>query len=62
MDILAIKAILLHIYRNRIRAAVNVLGDCFGAGIVAHYSKKDLTNEDTNNDKPPECIPMNENK
>nr|XP_019563270.2 excitatory amino acid transporter 3-like [Aedes albopictus] len=47
---------------NRIRAAVNVLGDCFGAGIVAHYSKKDLTNEETNNDKPPECIPMNENK
>lgn len=23
---------------------MNVLGDCFGAGIVAHYSRKDLEN------------------
>ncbi|EDS41307.1 excitatory amino acid transporter 3 [Culex quinquefasciatus] len=29
---------------NRVRAVVNVLGDCFGAGIVAHYSRKDLEN------------------
>ncbi|XP_053699012.1 excitatory amino acid transporter 3-like [Sabethes cyaneus] len=29
---------------NRFRAVVNVLGDCFGAGIVEHYSRKDLLN------------------
>ncbi|XP_055537908.1 excitatory amino acid transporter 3-like isoform X2 [Wyeomyia smithii] len=27
---------------NRFRATVNVLGDCFGAGIVQHYSRNDL--------------------
>ena len=26
----------------RFRTAINVLGDCVGAGIVAHLSKKDL--------------------
>ncbi|XP_058442769.1 excitatory amino acid transporter 3-like [Malaya genurostris] len=30
---------------NRFRAVVNVLGDCFGAGIVEHYSIKDLINQ-----------------
>ncbi|XP_055617926.1 excitatory amino acid transporter 3-like [Toxorhynchites rutilus septentrionalis] len=27
---------------NRFRAVTNVLGDCFGVGIVAHYRRKDL--------------------
>ncbi|XP_055599638.1 excitatory amino acid transporter 1-like [Uranotaenia lowii] len=27
---------------NRVRAVVNVLGDCFGAGIVDHFSRKNL--------------------
>ncbi|XP_058811171.1 excitatory amino acid transporter 1-like [Topomyia yanbarensis] len=31
---------------NRFRAVVNVLGDCFGAGIVEHYSRKDLIDHD----------------
>ena len=30
------------VYRDRIRTAVNVLGDSIGAGIIHHTSKKDL--------------------
>ena len=31
-------------FLDRIRTTVNVLGDCFGAGIVAHLSEEDLSN------------------
>lgn len=34
-------------YRDRLRTAVNVLGDAFGAGIVAHLSRREL---DASND------------
>ncbi|XP_065089341.1 excitatory amino acid transporter 3-like [Ochlerotatus camptorhynchus] len=47
---------------NRIRAAVNVLGDCFGAGIVAHYSKMDLQNADVELQKSPENVTLSEEK
>ena len=30
------------LFRDRFRTTVNVLGDAFGAGIVYHYSKKQL--------------------
>ena len=30
--------------RDRFRTTVNVCGDCFGAGVVEHLSKKDLEN------------------
>lgn len=29
-------------FRDRFRTVINVMGDAFGAGIVAHYSKKEL--------------------
>ena len=33
-------------YRDRIRTAVNVVGDAFGAGIVEHLSRNDLMSMD----------------
>lgn len=34
--------ILFRFFRDRFRTVVNVLGDSFGAAIVAHYSQKEL--------------------
>lgn len=34
------------VLRDRFRTVINVLGDCFGAGIVFHYSKADLQRMD----------------
>lgn len=31
-----------YFFRDRFRTVVNVLGDSFGAAIVAHYSQKEL--------------------
>ena len=39
-------------HRDRFRTTVNVLGDCFGVGIVQHYSRKDLK-KTANNGAPP---------
>merc|ERR1712076_128192 len=36
---------------DRVRTAVNVLGDAFGAAIVAHLSRKELAAEGTEMDK-----------
>ena len=36
---------------DRFRTAINVLGDSYGAGIVAHLSRKDLEESDENPDK-----------
>ena len=36
--------------RDRFRTAVNVLGDSFGAGIVAHLSQKELEEMDREGD------------
>lgn len=36
-------------YRDRLRTTINVMGDCFGAGIVYHLSKKDLDKLDAQN-------------
>ena len=33
-------------YRDRFRTAINVLGDAYGAGLVAHLSKDDLKEMD----------------
>lgn len=32
----------LFFFRDRIRTAINVLGDSYGAGIVAHLSRQEL--------------------
>ena len=33
-------------YRDRFRTAINVLGDAYGAGLVAHLSREDLAQMD----------------
>ena len=36
---------MLHCYfRDRFKTTVNVCGDCFGAAVVAHLSRKELQN------------------
>lgn len=35
-----------YFFRDRIRTAVNVVGDAFGAGIVEHLSRNDLMTMD----------------
>lgn len=50
-------------HRDRFRTTVNVLGDCFGVGIVQYYSRKDL-NKATNNGAPttnPQPVSMESN-
>jgi len=42
--VICIKPFIL--YRDRIRTAVNVIGDAFGAGIVEHLSRNDLMSMD----------------
>ena len=37
---------LFDLFRDRIRTAVNVIGDSFGAGIVEHLSRDDLLSMD----------------
>lgn len=39
-------------FRDRFRTVINVMGDAFGAGIVAHYSQKELeaTSSDVHKD------------
>jgi hypothetical protein len=32
----------IYFFRDRIRTAINVLGDSYGAGIVAHLSRQEL--------------------
>lgn len=34
--------LLFFFFRDRIRTAINVLGDSYGAGIVAHLSRQEL--------------------
>ena len=36
------------LYRDRIRTAINVLGDSYGAGIVAHLSRAELAADEHN--------------
>ena len=38
------------IFFVRFRTAINVLGDSIGAGIVAHLSKDDLDDDDSDDD------------
>ena len=41
-----------HVFRDRIRTAVNVWGDSLGAAIVEHLSRKDLLAVDYENEPP----------
>ena len=40
------KCAFFHLYRDRIRTSINVLGDSYGAAIVYHLSKKELDAQD----------------
>ena len=40
--ILALLYVLIPFHRDRFRTTVNVLGDCYGVGIVQRYSRKQL--------------------
>ena len=42
LSLFALSNATLSIYRDRIRTAVNVLGDSIGAGIISHVLKNDL--------------------
>jgi Na+/H+-dicarboxylate symporter len=33
-------------YRDRFRTAINVLGDAYGAGLIAHLSREELAQMD----------------
>lgn len=46
IDSPVVKLIPYFINRDRFRTAINVLGDAYGAGLVAHMSKKDLEEMD----------------
>ena len=37
-----LSCVCIYIFSDRFRTTVNVLGDCFGAGIVYHFTRKHL--------------------
>jgi len=51
IDSPVVKSIQYFINRDRFRTAINVLGDAYGAGLVAHLSKQDLEEMDKNERK-----------
>jgi len=51
IDSPVVKSIQYFINRDRFRTAINVLGDAYGAGLVAHLSKQDLEEMDKNDGK-----------
>ena len=39
-----IEAMFLHSYRDRVRTAVNVMGDCYCSGVMSHWFQEEFEN------------------